>query len=409
VAKKILPLFLLMLLSCRFEDLLSDNTDQPQGSGGGHLPYVLEVQPGNTGDMPGGPDNEGHYPGFVRVTFSDYMDPASFSDSTVTLTLTTNGTQFTGSRRTYYPERRELELFCDPWPTGAEFLLRLAAGGIRNRYGAALDGNGNGTAEGAPYDDFLSTFKTYNGQGVRFAATQPPTVYTIDPDTVALNNCSPVIRIAFWQVMDESTLVNPDGTARNLTVTRVSDNTLVPIQYAGVPGQTVVALPVDSLAYGQNYLVRLQSANVRAKYPAGTPDYVKTLDADWDGAEASEPDFTWYFRVDSVTPPQVTELEAIANGVRIKFSKLMDTASITPALVLVRDDNGYVPGSMLKRQIPPQAAEETWVEWSFARPLSGWPWVRVERFVKDAKGSMLDMNGNGIGGEPGDAFEDEVP
>jgi hypothetical protein len=404
--KRIIPLLGLALVftGCQLDNPVTSNTDQPSGTGAGNLPVVNSVLPANgTLLQDDSPDSAG-ISATVVITFSDYMDPTTINDSSIKVRNTTADALVQGLVLTYSPNARRLSIRSRDWQTASEYLVTAVSGGVRNRYGAPLDGNANLTSDGTPYDDYLSTFYTTGGNVGNLVAIAPPTVLQINPDTSRVDTVLPNVQVVFSAVMDSSTLVGTSGTPKNITLTRASDGNVVPIQFTAGVGASLQFAPTNPLSFGQKYQVNLAASKIMAKYPARTPEYVRVLDSDGRGLQANEPDLVWCFVVDTVIPPRVQQSDRISNGARLDFSKLMDEPSLAPELVLVYDDDGFVPGAMYKTLVPGAYPLRTRLEYYFSRPVQGTIRVRVVHRVKDTKGLLLDSNGNGVGGEPTDDY-----
>jgi hypothetical protein len=408
--KRLIPFLVLaaMIAGCKLENPLTNNTDQPVQSGAGNLPQVAAIAPPSGTLLSDDDPNTQGISATIEVTFSDFMDEATLTSSNVLVRNTTLDLPVSGIEITYNAPARKLYIRNQNWPQSSEYLLTLATSGIKNRFGSALDGNGNGRNDGGPYDDFLAAWYVWNGNSTRMVATQPPTIWRISPDTVRLVSLMPLIQIDFAAAMDTTTLKTAGNRPGNFTLTQPDGNALTCTLLTLTPA-TIIVKPNDSLRYGRTYHVTLKCGQIKASYPARTPDYVKVLDGNGNGAEANEPDFVWYFAVDTMIPPQVGQVTRLEHGVRFDFTKLMDTLFLQPLYVQVYDNDGYVPGSRYMTYIPGSDPLQTRLECYFSRPTSGSLQVRVARLVRDSKGLQLDSNGNGIGGEPGDDYLATVP
>jgi len=398
-----IPLCLVLaFVGCQQNNPLTGNTDQPLGTGAGNLPTVVRVVPANAGflsdDNPDAPGIQGT----IEITFSDYMDQASLTDANVTVLNTTTGDEVQGLRINYLAEARTLFIRSEDWASGSEFLVTLASGGAKNSYGTALDGNGNGRNDGSPYDHFLTTFYVAGGNPAHCVPTVRPTIRAISPDTVRITQFRPSIRVQFTGPMDTLTLKSPEGNPRNIQLAPAQGNSL-PLNLVTASRWELTVVPKESLLMGRKYVVTLSSSNIKADYPEHTPEYLKTLDPLGDGAQASEPDLVWYFVFDTLVPPQVDDVNETADGVEIVFTTLMDTTTLTTATVQVYDEDGYVPGRL---RIFRTTGNVTRLDYYFSRPVSGASRVFVSHLVGSATGLLLDTNGNGIGGEPTDDYNE---
>lgn len=391
----LIPLILLAILNCqKLDNPLNPDTNLPLGTGAGNLPTVTGIEPAYRAQLRDDQPGDTGIQATVVVTFSDYMDPDSVVKS-VTATNTTTGQVVGGLATTYDPEARKLYIRSQAWPRNAAFLLALSSTRARNRWGAPLDGNRNGTSEGGPYDDALTTFYTEGSDADSCVPTWPPTIEYIDPDTVRMADTLIAIAVWFNSEMDTTTLVLPsfrlvrdDGTP--VTLTRFS-----------VSPYHVSLMPAAGLSFGHRYTFTILESAVKGKAPANTPAYLLNLDTDNDGPEAAEPALTSYFLCDTVAPPEV-EASDYQDQVEFDFTKAMDPATLTSANIRVFDGAGYVPGSLVVTNDAP--GNHTRVYYYFSRPTDQDFRAFVSRLVKSKSGAQLDASYNGIGGEPWDDY-----
>ncbi|MEO0093223.1 MAG: Ig-like domain-containing protein [candidate division WOR-3 bacterium] len=401
--KKVLKLLFgfVLFLACKQENLLPPiNPDLPT-IGAGNFPYVQSVSPQNRAMLTDDDPDTSGIQASVVVTFSDFMDPESFSGN-VKVINTTTGDSVPSIVVSYNKEAKKLYIRSEGWSSSSAYLLRLITGGIKNRYGTVLDGDRDGIADGSPYDDYLTTFYTTGSAPDSCVPTVQPKITAISPDTQRITDPRPTITINFSTKMDTTRRTDyianfklfkgsPTGDPVPIdTVYCQEDRISFKLKQAG-----------DSLINGNKYFFVITSANLKAKYPRNTPDYLFTLDADYDGPESNEPNFVWYFLYDTIEPPTVNH-EPITNGRRFNFSQRMDETTLTAENIKVFDATGYVPGSLviLNRTVP----NATSVEYYFEREANGPFKVFVSKNVKSKKGRLLDSNGNGIGGEDTDDY-----
>jgi hypothetical protein len=399
----IILIAVLLFIACKQENILPPvNTDLPT-IGAGNFPYVQNVSPQNRALLTDDDPDTSGIQATVVVTFSDFMDPESFSGN-VKVMNTTTGDSVPGIKVSYNKEARKLYVRSEGWSSSSAYLLRLVCGGIKNRYGTILDGNRDGVDDGSPYDDYITTFYTTGSASDSCVPTTPPVITSVSPDTERITNPRPTITITFSTGMDTANLAN-----------YLTNFKLFKGSVAGdpVPIDTVYCTPniisfklkqtSDSLLNGNKYYFVIKSANLKAKYPRNTPDYLLPLDADYDGPEPNEPDFVWYFLYDTIAPPTVSD-EAITNGRRFNFSKRMDETTLNQENIKVFDATGYVPGTFVILNRTVGNVVMTSVEYYFERTTNGPFKVFVAKNVKSTKGRMLDSNGNGIGGEDNDDY-----
>jgi hypothetical protein len=402
--KALILLFgVVLFFACKQENVLPPiNTDLPT-TGAGNFPYVVNVYPDNQGLLPDDDLDTADIQASVVVTFSDFMDEASFGGN-VTVMNTTTGDMVPSVVVSYNKEAKKLYIRSEGWSSSSAYLLTLVTGGIKNRYGIALDGDRDTIFDGSPYDDYITTFYTNGSDPDSCVATSVPTITSISPDTIRIINPRPAMTINFSTAMDTTDLTEFIGNFKLHKNSVTGD---------AVPMDTIFCTPYsiqfklkqasDSLVNGTMYYFVINSANLKAKYPRQTPDYLLPLDADYDGPESTEPNFVWYFLYDTIAPPVVSNVEQITNGRRFNFNTRMDESTLTLDNIKVFDETGYVPGSLvIKNQNTDNTT--TSVEYYFERNTGENFRVFVSRNVKSNKNRMLDSNGNGIGGEEKDDY-----
>jgi hypothetical protein len=317
---------------------------------------------------------------------------------------TTTGDMVPSVVISYNKEAKKLYIRSEGWSSSSAYLLTLVTGGIKNPYGTPLSRYPDCVYHGSPYDDFITTFYTNGSDPDSCVADSSPRITSISPDTARIENPQPVMSINFSKAMDTTDLTEYIGSFKLHKNSLTGD---------AVPMDTVFCTPYsiqfklkqasDSLINGTMYYFVINSANLKAKYPRHTPDYLLPLDADYDGPESTEPNFVWYFLYDTIAPPVVSNVEEITNGRRFNFSKRMDETTLTAENIKVFDATGYVPGTLV---IVNRNTDNTTtsVEYYFERTASGSFKVFVSKNVKSINGKMLDSNGNGIGGEEKDDY-----
>ncbi len=391
--KRVIILFFITVIFCSIsckkgENPLDVNTDLPAGAGAQNLPKVEATYPNNRSLLM---DEDNTTPGIqaaIIVTFSDYMDEESFTRDAVLITNTTTLSTFTPETILYLATHRRLYIKSNSWTGSSAFLLTLKSSKIKNTFGAPLDGDGNGKEDGAPYDDKLLTFYTSGSSPDSCVDIFPPQISSIFPDTGRITNRMPMVLVTFNKRMDtltfsEANVKLQDEMGRSIPINIIRRLNEVSFQ------------PRESLLWDRLYIVKLVSDGIKAESSKGKPGYLRRLDGDGDGCEATEPDFSFYFLLDSIAPPVVWDLTRGADNFRITFSTLMDESSLTETTVRGYDDKGYNGGriALLTEN------NRTTLYYYFLRPVAGRIKVFISRDVRSNKGRKLDGNGNGIGGE----------
>jgi len=397
---------LLLTIACqKAENILEINPDLPQNIGAANLPTVTSIVPANKGLITDQNGGQSGYPAQIEIIFSDFMDEATFTSSNIELWNTRTNTKLTsGITYKYYAEIRKLFIYItDLGTTGAEYLVRLVSGssGVRNRYGLPIDFDKDSLADGTPYDDYLSTFYTTGGNPDSCVTTVWSRLGFLPgnpPDTVRTGNQTPALTIFFSEPMDTATL-----STTNFSLTS-EDGTPAVLNRTGVLPQAVTFTPSGPLTIGKNYILKVKCANVKQKVKyISQISYLLPLDGNFDGPEATEPDYETYFRVDSVIPPHVDQVTSIFRGITLTFSRLLDTTTVNLNTIQAFDDAGYIPGELRIYTKPPPDDNKTFVDYYFKRTPTTGRRVFISRSVKAAgKEYYLDGNGNEIGGEDWD-------
>jgi hypothetical protein len=395
---KTLVCALALLCACKLKNNMFDGTDQPMGNGAGNLPQVASTNPANMSLLVDDDTLAVGIQGTVEIAFSDYLDRSTVVAANVEVLNTSTGVIAPNLVLNYSPAARRLFIRSDDWQQNSAFLVTLKTGGIADRQGNPLDGNANQRNDSAPYDDFLTTFYT-SGSGPGDCITiVPPRIAAIAPDTGRIDTTLPNISVSFTQGMDTLALENLNniqltsaaGVAQPLTITLVN-----PFQLA--------VRPASPLAMGQVYTVTLKSSQLKAVLRPNAPAFLAGLDADANGAQAHEPDFKWYFLVDTSSAPEVDSAVLADDHIQIDFTQLMDTTSLNTATVRAFDSTGYVPGT-LHTSVTYDGF--TRVDYYPVRPGGSALRVFVSHCVKSSHGLLLDSNGNGVGGEPTDDYQE---
>lgn len=400
-----LGLSILIVLACqKAENILSPDPDMPQGIGAGNLPTVTSITPVNYTQMTDQNASTPGIQGLITVRFSDYMDEASLTVNNIVILDVRTNTNIASDKITpeYYQEIKTLYISISDVPDSGSFLLRLVSGttGMRNIYGSPLDGDNDDFADGTPYDDYHSTFWTAPLSDT-LVATFQPMISDFSPDTIATSNTQPFISIEFPTVspMDTLTLTTSNIKLAQENGGPISLN-LISRDFYGV-----VLQPINPLTTGKNYTITVVCNNIKRLGDSKTPVYLLRLDGDDDGPEETEPDLQSYFRVDDPNnPPRVQSITAIGtSGVTITFTRLLDNNTITANNIKVYDNTGYVPGDM--RIYTNTAGDRTIIDYYYKRTIGGGRRAFVAKEVKATNGYNFDGNGNGIGGEPWDNYE----
>jgi len=210
----------------------------------------------------------------------------------------------------------------DPYPnlrTSSAYTFSISAGVATDREGLHLDGNGNGTADGSPGDDFRLTFRTEARDGT------PPSVAQRYPKAGAQDvHPATSIEVIFSEPMNRTSVeasfrytdgVRAFGTADGSAAWSLADTNFV-------------FRPASSLAYGRQYTVTLSGSVARD----GAGNRLNGGENEtWGFTTASQPD---------VIPPGIVFTSPfdgqrnVSRSARITviFSEAMDKASTEGAM-----------------------------------------------------------------------------
>jgi hypothetical protein len=391
---------LALLCACKLNNAMYDGTDQPLGNGAGNLPQAVATYPSSASLLMDDDTLADGIQGTAELAFSQYLDPGTVTAANVEVLNTTTSAVVTNPTLDYNAAARKLFIRNQSWAANSAYLVTLKRSGIRDLQGNPLDGNANSRDDSTPYDNFLTTFYTSGSGPADCITTVPPRIASIAPDTGLIDTAFPDIFVTFTQGMDTTALQNPAnltlasaaGIAQALTISLVN------------PFQLLVR-PANRLAFGQVYTVTLKSSALKAFPQPNVPACLAGLDADGNGAQAHEPDFKWYFLVDSIPPPEVDSAAWADNHIQIDFTELMDSGSLNTGTVQVFDSAGYVPGSV---HTSVTFDGVTRVDYYFDRPQSFPLRLLVSHTVKSTRNVMLDSNGNGVGGETADDYQETI-
>ncbi len=137
--------------------------------------------------------------------------------------------------------------------TSATYTVRLNASQVRDRNGFSLDGDGNGTAEGTPKDDFIWVFK------VEPVDRTPPTVRATDPINWATGiRVVTSITITFSERMNRTALVAGFSYTDGMTVWGAESGN----SEWSLGDEVYRFTPSQSLAPNTQYIVKLNGAVV---------------------------------------------------------------------------------------------------------------------------------------------------
>ncbi len=330
----------------------------------------------------------------IVINFPVNMNPATVNLTNIQVDAIQNGTC------TYYPELRKA-VISGTWTAGDYWVKIIFTTSLLGQGGGYIDGNGNGRADGAPYD-----YKKYY---IRVGAPVTPAPDFVHPALTAgapygggINHIYPLFFCGFNDDDIDSNLVRAnfsvrDSTGRSLTLK--SDGT-------GWAGSWMVYFrPTGSdslLTPNATYTVVV---NLAALHDTNGNQMTWTH---W-GYEPNAPATAeWPFRTAATvsgdyTPLHYSGLVASTSELVITFDDSLDYSTVTTNTVKVFKLSGGVPAYQVYGRIYTQPSDISAhsVRFTMVNATSGSYQLYLSRNIRDNAGWYLDANGNGIGGEAG--------
>lgn len=387
----------LLLIGC-----IEDNpfrADPDVGSGGGNAhPHVTMA--GTESGGPGSiqlsdldPETAGIQDAII-IEFDKDMDPATITASSFQMVQTDPGSGSVAFESVDYYQETRTAVLSGTFTDDTAYLLTIPAGRVLDIAGKELDPNRNAVYDGSPWDDRLFVFVAGTAEVQDITSPVP---VNQSPTGGGLSDRMPEISVSFFDgPMDLGGL-----TLNNFTLVRTSDSSSVPLELVNADPANITAVPVDSLAYGTRYTVRLS---------AGIADSSgNLLDSNGDGfVWPDEPDFVWDFQMEddsltSSTPPTLAEAALLPGNltVRIEFEESltgdfveMDENTFTAATIQAMDALGSIPLSF------ETGADPSAVNCLLQRHPQGTVTLFISCYVADIDGNLFDGNNDGLGGTP---------
>jgi hypothetical protein len=330
----------------------------------------------------------------IMLQFDEPMSSATMTAAAfemVTTTPPSGPVEFTSIQ--YFPGEKTAVL--EGTFTGeTAYLLTIPAGALTDLAGNCLDPNHNALYDGAPLDNQRVTFFTGSA---RTADVISPSVSASWPQGGGLEPLQPEIALIFADGPMNQAQLNLD----NFTLVRTSDQRPVELRVTLVESDRILCTPVEPLENGTRYTVTMSAAI--------TDEAGNLFDTNNDGwIWPDEPDRTWDFQlVDNgdthATPPTVLSASMDGETLVIEFRQsltgntvVMDPLTFVAANIQCMDTDGAVPLTF------EPGIGGGYVVCFLQRPVMGALMVHVSCNVADTYGNLLDGDGNGIGGVPGE-------
>jgi hypothetical protein len=388
-------LALLLVFSCSKKD----NPFDPNRGGYNdavqmNLSFVSGLNPGYGGTIADQDPNTSGIQGEFEIYFEDFMDASTITMSNIDV----GGVgSVTNATLTYYPGIKKAVYRGDFSDDGC-FIVTLTSG-LRNEGGVQFDGNGNGWADGSPYDDYCYTLIT--GAGVDTFDFDHPEISLTIPGITNGASVTPMITVGFTDGdIDTNTLVMGNFSVMN-TATEVAVNcTLVGRDPTGIIFQ-----PSSELDTAAQYTVNVvcsaiedMEGNQCVGYTGENMGYIANI-----------PDYCWDFVTDDYgasgydgTPPTASA-SVSGEELIVSFNDYMVVSTFTTDNIRVYDGNEQ----NLVGEIMPDL-DERGFHYSLENAVSATNytlWIGPMVQEQGPGNWYLDGNGNGVGGEWDDCYE----
>lgn len=332
----------------------------------------------------------------IVITFPVYMDPATVNLTNIQVENITNGTI------TYYPELKKAVIL-GTWNAGAYWVNVTLTTALRTKGGGYIDGNGNEKGDGAPYDN-KRHYVRVGGPTTPAPDITHPALVDGSPYGGFVNPIHPQFYCCFNARDLDSNLVRANFSVKDST------------------GRSIALKSDGTLWTGSNWYVYFRTTGTDSILASNAPYTVNVnLNALKDtndnkavwmayGYVANIPNAVWPFRTSTTAsgdyfPLGVSSVNVNATELVITFNDSLDMSTVnTSNIKLYKTSGGNITAAVYGRiytQPSDIAARRVRFTLENAPAGSGNYRLYLYRQLKDNAGWMLDMNGNGIGGEAG--------
>ncbi len=374
---------LFFLISCSHKNLPVGPTEENPGSGATNLLTPNAIVLSHTDLTQINKEDK------LWFTFPFDMDSASIV-ANITVFDTTNNQNVTGNIIYLSDVHQAYFEVSDTFPNDAVFIVRILSN-IQSLQGGRLDGNGNDTIDGSPYDDYI--IRLYRGNPSTSANS-----YDITPPKIDLSNTTPrngnvsinTNIILSWNGFVDSSTVTNNFYLQNSQGQTVNCS-------LSLSANSATLYPIDSLNYNELYTVTVNASSITdtANHCLIWGEYAWT---------ASVPDLVWDFHTEGDTatdaiPLHLNSANSGTGRVEVVFDDTLDQSS-------VNTDRVYIINNLTKEIYTD--GEIVFIDndrFYYIHPvissIHDLSLVILKEITDDA-GNLLDGNGNNIGGEEAD-------
>jgi len=402
--KTIIPLvFVTIALVLVFGCSKSDNPFDPNKSGYNetvqeNISFIAATTPAPNGQIQDADPGTSEIEGEIDIWFQDYMNASTVTTSNIVIRDTTNGGAIQGASLTYYPEIKKA-VFRGTFSNDAVFIVTVKSD-LENQAGVKFDGNGNGSFDGSPYDDYRYKFYTGTGNVGDYDFVHPE-INGFTPGISNGVNVLPVIIVQFTGAdVDTTTL-----TLSNFHLVKASSQVAVSCSLLLSTHSQIIFMPKDTIDQATEYAVTVNCANVEDT----CGNVLLGLQDDNEGWVANIGDYSWDFITDITdtlhdgTPPSVSSANAGTVELVVRFNDDMDLSTFTTSNIRVYNNSTgqNLVGSIMNEY------DGRGFRYTLENAQSGTTYrLWVSKDVKEAAPGNwnLDSNGNGVGGEWDDDY-----
>ncbi len=330
----------------------------------------------------------------ATLTFSEAIDPATFTTADVSLTGPTGSLSITAVQAVAGSGNTKFTVSFAALTTDGTYTLKVGPN-VNDTAGNPMDQNGNGV-NGEASDtwsaDWVVSPPPADKTGARVTAGK--FTLTNNQATGAALTFSEAIDPATF-TLDDIVLAGPSGTLSVSSVAAVggSGNTQFNITFPAL-----TAAGTYTITVGPN--IQDAAGNLMDQNNNGVNgESSDTWSANWVVNSQPPADTTGA----KVTSGQWILQGGLAVAARLNFSEAITPASFTTADVALTGPGGSVSITSVK-VVTGTGNKQFLISFGSALQEPGTYTLKVGPQVNDAAGNPMDQNGNGVNGEPGDAF-----
>jgi hypothetical protein len=391
-------LALLLVFSCSKKD----NPFEPNRGGYNdavqmNLSFLAALSPGPGGTIADQDPDVTGIQGEIIIYFADFMDVSTITTSNIVVrNLTSGGGTVANEVLTYNAELKKA-VYRGEFSNDACFGVTLTSG-LENEADVQFDGNGNGWADGSPYDDYI--YKLLTGAGDDTFDYDHPEISSVSPGVSNGNSVTPLITVNFTDGdLDTNTL-----TTSNVSLAYSSSGSPVTCSLVTRTMSSITIQPNSELDTATQYTVTVQCSNIEDEDGNQCLGFIN----DNMGYIANIPDYSWDFVTSDFGDPDFDDNPPTASAsvageeLIVSFDDYMVISTFNTDNIRVYEGNGQ---NLVGSIIPDY--DERGFHYSLENAVNGtnytlWIGPMVQ---EQAPGNWcLDGNGNGVGGEWDDEY-----